>query len=99
MQGKSISMLSDEDARERLPIKGPKPAGPLPAWVSALADSLPHTAAALLRLDYLHRAQSPLDPLLRGKMRWVAARTNRCSYGEAYAAADLRRAGLDEAGL
>jgi hypothetical protein len=53
----------------------------------------------LLRLDYLHRAQSPLDPLLRGKIRWVAARANRCAYGEAYATADLRRAGLDIAGL
>ena len=28
-------------------------------------------------------------------MRWVAAHANRCAYGEAYALADGRRAGLD----
>ncbi len=32
-------------------------------------------------------------------MRWIAARTNHCDYGMAYAEADLKRAGLDEAGL
>ena len=32
-------------------------------------------------------------------MRWVAARANRCAYSMAYAEADLKRAGLDEAGL
>jgi hypothetical protein len=48
----------------------------------------------MLRLDYLHRAQSPLDPVLRGKVRCVAAHANRCAYSEAYAAADLRREGV-----
>ena len=32
-------------------------------------------------------------------MRWVAAHANRCAYAEAYAAADARRAGLDDARL
>jgi hypothetical protein len=50
----------------------------------------------MLELDYLHRARSPLGVRLRGKMRWVAARANRCAYSEAYAVADLRRASLDE---
>jgi len=68
----------------------------LPAWAKTLARPLPATTAAMLRLDYLHRAASPLDPKLRGKMRWVAAHANRCAYGEAYALADLRRAGVQE---
>jgi len=53
----------------------------------------------MLELDYVHRCRNPLDPLLRGRMRWVAAHTNRCRYSEAHAAADLRRAGLDDLGL
>ena len=32
-------------------------------------------------------------------MRWVAAHTNRCAYAEAYAAADARRAALDDTKL
>ena len=47
----------------------------------------------------IHRTRSPLGPLLRGKMRWVAADANRCDYSRATAEADLRRAGLDDAGL
>jgi hypothetical protein len=54
---------------------------------------------AMLELDYKHRALSPLDPLLRGKIRWVAAHANRCEYGRTYAEADLRRAGANEAML
>src|SRR5262249_39756091 len=72
---------------------------PLPAWARALAPSLPRTTMALLDLDRIQRTRSPLGPLLRGKMRWVAAQANQCAYGMAYAEADLKRAGLDEAGL
>lgn len=72
---------------------------PLPAWAQALAPALPNTTAAMLELDYLHRVKSPLDPVLRGKMRWVAAHANRCAYAEAQAAADLRRAGVSEADI
>ena len=32
-------------------------------------------------------------------MRWVAGRANRCEYSMAYSEADLRRTGIDEAGL
>jgi hypothetical protein len=53
----------------------------------------------MLDLDRVQRTRSPLGPLLRGKMRWVAAQANRCAYGMTTAEADLRRAGLDEAGL
>jgi alkylhydroperoxidase family enzyme len=70
---------------------------PLPAWARKLARTLPHTTAAMLELDYLHRVRNPLEPRLRGQLRWVAARTNGCRYSEEYAAADLLRAGLNEA--
>jgi hypothetical protein len=50
----------------------------------------------MLELDWLHRAKSPLDPKLRGMMRCVVARANRCEYTAAYAVADLIRAGLDQ---
>jgi hypothetical protein len=53
----------------------------------------------MLELDFWHRSRSPLPPELRGRMRWVAAHANRCRYSEAYAAADLRRAGVDEGRL
>lgn len=72
---------------------------PLPVWARALARSLPRTTAAMLDLDRIHRTKSPLGPLLRGKVRWVAAHANRCVYSLAIADADLRRAGLDEAGF
>src|SRR6185295_12844157 len=69
--------------------------GKLPVWARALANSLPRTTAAMLELDWLHRANSPLDPKLRGLMRWTVADANRCAYTKAYAAADLLHAGLE----
>ena len=57
---------------------------------------MPRTTASLLRVDYVHRAQNPLDPKLRAEMRFVAAHANHCPYAEEYALADGRRAGLDE---
>ena len=71
----------------------------LPAWARALAPTLPWTTAAMLELDYLHRVKSPLDAMLRAKVRLAVARANVCAYAEAEAVADLRRAGLDDAGL
>jgi alkylhydroperoxidase family enzyme len=94
-----VPVLKGADAWKRLPSAEKGGDTPLPVWARALADAMPRTTAAMLELDYLHRARSPLDPKLRGRMRWVAANANRCAYGEAYAAADLRRAGLDEAAL
>src|SRR5262249_14148201 len=91
--------LKNAEAWKRLPAAEGGAGAPLPAGARVLADALPRTTAAMLELDYLHRAGSPLDPGLRGRMRWVAAHANRCAYGEAYAAADLRRAGVDDAAI
>jgi alkylhydroperoxidase family enzyme len=93
-QPSRVPVLADEEAKRKLPRLEHGGDQPLPAWARALAGPLPNTTAAMLRLDYLHREKSPLDPVLRGKVRWTAAHLNRCAYGEAYAAADLRRAGV-----
>jgi alkylhydroperoxidase family enzyme len=50
----------------------------------------------MLELDAVHRLRSPLDPVLRAKLRWAIAHANRCSYSQAYAIADLRRAGAEQ---
>jgi alkylhydroperoxidase family enzyme len=91
-----IPVIEDADAWAKLPQpieenKSKSGQALLPVWARALATSMPHTTAAMLELDYLHRAKSPLDPKLRAKMRWVAAHANQSPYGEAYALADLRR--------
>ncbi len=69
---------------------------PLPTWARALAESLPHTTAAVLELDGIYRGSRALDPKLRAKIRWTAASANRCRYGMAYAVADLQAAGANE---
>jgi alkylhydroperoxidase family enzyme len=91
--------LDDEQVWTCLPeaVRGEKQH--LPGWARTLAGPLPHTTAMMLELDYLHRARSPLDARLRGQLRWVAAHANHCRYSEAYAAADLRRAGMDDASI
>jgi alkylhydroperoxidase family enzyme len=91
-----VPVLENKQAWKRLPAAEKGAGQPLPVWARTLASSLPRTTAAMLELDYLHRAHSPLNAKLRGKMRWVAAHANRCAYTEACAAADLRRAGLDD---
>jgi alkylhydroperoxidase family enzyme len=92
-----LPVLSNEQAWKHLP-KAEQGAGrPLPAWARVTARALPRTTAAMLELDYRHRAASPLDARLRAKMRWVAAHANGCAYAEAYALADLKRAGATEA--
>jgi len=93
-QQSRVPVLAEEDAKRKLPRMEHGGDQPLPVWARVLAAPLPNTTAAMLRLDYLHRAKSPLDPVLRGKVRWTAAHLNRCSYSEAYASADLRRAGV-----
>lgn len=97
--GAYVPLPSSDEAWRSLPKARTGSGQPLPAWARALARSLPRTTAAMLDLDRIHRTRSPLGPILRGKMRWVAARANRCAYAMAYAEADLRRAGLDEAGF
>lgn len=94
-----MHMISETDAWNRMPAPLSGAGQALPNWARAVAEWLPRTAAAMLQLDRAHRTQSPLDPVLRGKMRWVIARANRCTYSEAYALADLRRAGVDDAAL
>jgi alkylhydroperoxidase family enzyme len=89
-------MASDAEAWASLPERASGEPAPLPAWARVLARSLPRTTAAMLELDYLHRSRSPLAPDLRGQIRWVAARANGSAYGEAYALADLRAAGLSD---
>lgn len=95
----TFAPLGDAEGWSSLPARVRGAEGPLPVWARVLAKTLPHTTAAMLELDHLHRARSPLDPKLRGQVRWVAAHATRCGYGEAYALADLRVAGLDEAGV
>ena len=98
-KGSIFPLPSDEECWRRLPPTEKGGSQALPSWARAMVGAMPRTTAAMLRLDYLHRARNPIDPLLRGKMRWVAARANRCDYSMAYADADLRRLGIDEAGL
>jgi alkylhydroperoxidase family enzyme len=91
-----VPLLDNKETWKRLPEAERGADQALPVWTRALVDALPRTTAAMLELDYVHRARSPLDPKLRGKMRWVAAHANRCAYSEAYAVADLRRAGASD---
>ena len=85
-----VRLLSDGEAWRVLPAAEQGGGQPLPTWARALARSLPRTTAAMLELDRLQRTQSPLGPLLRGKMRWIAADANRCDYSRVTAAADLQ---------
>jgi hypothetical protein len=91
-----VPLVDDAEAWRHLPRTILGGGQPLPSWARALARALPRTTAAMLDLDRLHRTRSPLAPALRGKMRWVAARANRCAYSRAYAEADLRRLGVSE---
>ncbi|OYW23770.1 MAG: hypothetical protein B7Z55_03195, partial [Planctomycetales bacterium 12-60-4] len=92
----AVPLLSSEECWKRMPPALSGSGQPLPNWIRATAAQLPRTAAAMLMLDLAHRTQSPLDPVLRGKMRWVIADANQCDYSKAYAEADLRRTGLQE---
>lgn len=87
-----LPALSRHEAWRRLPREMP----PLPTWARILAEPLPRTTAAMLHLDHVHRAANPLDPVLRAKIRWMAADANRCAYSRAAAEADLKRAGVSE---
>lgn len=88
--------LSSAAAWARLPRAVRGGGQPLPLWARTLAAFLPQTTAAMLELDYLHRARTPLPPRLRAELRWVASHADRCPYGQACAAADLRDAGAGE---
>ena len=98
-RGNPVALLTDEECWKRMPTPASGSGRPLPNWAKAVAANLPRTAAAMLDLDHAQRKRGPLDPVLRAKMRWVIAHANRCAYSEAYALADLRRAGGDEAAV
>jgi alkylhydroperoxidase family enzyme len=89
-------LLDDTAAWQRLPECEAGAEGPLPTWARALAGTLPATTACVLELDATYRLSTELDPRLRAKLRWVAARGTHCDYGQQYALADLRRAGADD---
>jgi alkylhydroperoxidase family enzyme len=89
-----FTQLSNEESWNRLPVEK-RTGESLPSWARSLAGPMPRLTASLLRLDYVHRARSSLDPGLRARMRWVTAHANHCAYAEAYALADARRSGLD----
>ncbi|WP_165220432.1 carboxymuconolactone decarboxylase family protein [Aquisphaera insulae] len=91
-----LAPLSNADAWKALPEATAGTGQALPAWARSLAREMPRTAAAMLRVDYVQRAKSPLDPKLRAAMRWTAAHANHCAYAESYALADARRAGLSD---
>jgi len=86
----TVALLGNDECWKRMPAAESGGGQPLPVWARAVASHLPRTAAAMLQLDLAQRTQSPLDPIVRGKMRWVIAHANRCAYSEAYALADLR---------
>ena len=88
-----LPVLSDAQAWQKMPKALEGGGQPLPVWIRALADSLPKTAAAMINLDYAQRAENPLPPRLRAKLRWFAAHANHCEYAKAYARADFVRAG------
>ena len=92
-----IQVLKSDEAWQLLSVDPENPGQSLPAWARALATPLPRTTGNMLKLDYLHRVDSPLDAKLRAKIRWVAGHANRCAFSEHYALADLRRAGADQA--
>jgi alkylhydroperoxidase family enzyme len=94
-----VATPGDAECWKRMPRAESGGGQPLPAWAKAVATRLPRTAAAMLELDLAQRTKSPLDPVLRAKMRWVIARANRCDYSELYALADLKRAGGDAASM
>jgi alkylhydroperoxidase family enzyme len=97
--GPRFPLLTNAEAWARLPAAASRNGQPLPSWARMLTVELPRGTAALLQLDLAHRTKSPVAPALRASMRWVAAHANRCPYAQAEAAADARRAGLDDARL
>jgi alkylhydroperoxidase family enzyme len=88
-------VLTDAEAWKQMPPAEEGGGQRLPAWIRALASSLPRTAAAMIDLDHAQRVESPLPPRQRARLRWVAADANRCAYARAYARFDYLRAGGD----
>ena len=93
-QGPWFPVLDNQAAWEHLPktISGERDEV-LPVWARILARPLPSTTAAMLEMDRVQRAENPLEPQLRAKIRWVAAQANGSCYAATCAEADLVRAG------
>src|SRR5262249_52771876 len=68
-----VPVLTDAEAWKNLPPVEEGFGQRLPAWIRALAGPLPKTAAAMINWDYVQRAESPLPPQLRAKLRWMTA--------------------------
>lgn len=91
IEPKGLSPLNNEDAWKLLPRKQT----PLPAWARVLAGPLPKTTGAMLELDYLHRANNPLGPVLAAQLRYTTAKSLGSDFGQQSALADLRRFGTE----
>jgi hypothetical protein len=91
-----VPLLTSDECWQCLPPAVEGSGQPLPTWARAVAVHLPRTAAAMLQVDAAQRIRSPLDPILRAKLRWVIAQANHCEYGQATAITDLRRAGASD---
>lgn len=87
-----LPVLDNEVAWARLP-GAPSRVEALPHWARQLAGPLPQTTAQMVKLDALHRTGQHLDPMLRLRMRWIAANANGCAYSKAVAIADMERLG------
>lgn len=95
-EGELSTPLTDAECWRKLPPAESGAGQLLPCWAKMLAGEMPRSTAALLALDLAQRTKSPVDPGLRAAMRWVAAHANHSTYGEAYAEADARRAGVTD---
>ena len=92
-----FTQLSNEETWKRLPVET-RTGEPLPSWAKILAGPTPRMAAGLLHLDFVHRRTAPSTP--NSGPGWLGRRApNHCAYSEAYALADARRAGLDDAAI
>jgi hypothetical protein len=88
-----FNAVTDAEAWARLPDLKVGVAEPLPVWARILVRSLPATTASMLEMDRVQRAEASLNPKLRARIRWEAARANGCAYSEANAVADYVSAG------
>lgn len=89
-----VPLLAEDAAWKALPPCKRDADQPLPAWVRALARSLPQTTAAMLELDRRHREQNPLGRRLASLARWVAAHANESAYMMKQIDGDLSRQDL-----
>ena len=90
-----FQIVSQEEAWKLLPACEVGSGESLPAWARMLVRSLPRTTATMLEMDAAYRNSDELDPALRARLRWTAAKANQCRYGQQLAVTDMQRAGMD----